>query len=251
MRNDERALATELRRLGQDITVAGDDDELIAQVLTRLHAEPAPRELGRSARVREWLRARRRAMAAALAALMIGLALTPPVRATVAEWFGFGGVIVRQAPPPRSSHAPSPPAVGSDLTLRQARELVEFTPVAPTALGPPDGVEVSGDHRMLSLTWSEDGQTVRLDQFDGTLSPLMGKLAHSANIFTDAGVEYLWVDGPHEVVVVNPDGSERRESARLAGRTLIWERAETTLRLEADMSRARAVTIARSVRPIG
>lgn len=257
MRTDERdrALAAELRRLGQDVAVTGDDDELVAQVMAGLQAEPAPRRPARTAghrqRAGDWLRARRRAVVAALAALLVGLAITPPVRAAVAEWFGFGGVIVREAPHPGPRTAPPPPSATSDLTLRQAGELVTFTPVAPSALGTPDGVEVSGDRRVLSLTWSDNGRMVRLDQFDGTLSPVMAKLAHDVGIFTVAGIEYLWVERPHEVVVVDPDGTERSESARLAGSTLIWERAGTTLRLEADVTRERAVVIARSLKLAG
>lgn len=260
MRADDRdrVLAAELRQLGHQLTVAGPDAKLVDLVMARVSAEPAPPAHRPFARVAElgqrtWdgLRTRRRAVAAALAAVVIGLALTPPVRAAVIEWFGFGGVIVRQAPAPAPSTAPPPPAAESELSLERARELVAFEPVAPTALGSPDGVEVSRDRRVLSLTWTGNEGPVRLDQFDGRLSPVMAKLAYGAQTFVVAGTTYLWIEGPHEVVVVAPDGTDRTESARLAGRTLIWERAGTTLRLEADVPRDRAVAIARSARGIG
>lgn len=251
MRIDERdrELAAELRQLGREVTVGAPDAELVDQVMARLSAAPTPlpRPFAEHARrFWDWLRARRRAAAAALAAVLIGLALTPPVRATVADWFGFGGVVVREAPAPGPSTAPPPPPAESAVSLDQARRLVTFDPVLPSALGRPDGIEVSGDRRVLSMTWTSPGDgPVRLDQFDGTLSPVMAKLAHDATRFTVAGTTYLWIERPHEVVVIDQDGRERTESARLAGSTLIWERAGTTLRLEADVTRDRAMAIAR------
>lgn len=260
MRADERdrVLAAELRQLGRELGVDHPDADLVDRVMARVSAEPATPRRRPFARVTEYgrrildaVRARRRAFAAALAALLIGLALTPPVRAAVAEWFGFGGVVVREAPAPGPSTAPPPPGATSKLTLQQARDLIAFDPVVPSKLGPPDGVEVSRDRRVLSLSWTggDDGP-VRLDQFDGSLSPVMGKLAYGATTFTLAGTTYLWIERPHEVVVVDRDGRERTETARLAGSTLIWERGNTTLRLEADVSREGAVAIARSVRAV-
>lgn len=260
MRNDDHgdALAAELRELGRQVTVEAHDEGLVTQVMARVAAEPAPRAPGRLAwwaergqRTRDWFRGRKKAVAAALAALLIGLAATPPVRAAMAEWFGFGGVIVREDPAPAPSIAPPPPAAESGLSLTQAVDLVAFTPVLPSALGRPDGVEVSGDRRVLSLTWSDSSPgALRLDQFDGTLAPVMAKLAHDATLFDVAGTQYLWFAEPHEVVVLDLDGTERTESARLAGNTLIWERSGMTLRLEGDLSREHAVVIARSVRVV-
>jgi hypothetical protein len=47
---------------------------------------------------------------------------------------------------------------------------------------------------------------------------------------------------------LDPNGNVRDAPARLAGPTLVWERGDLTLRLEADVSKARALAIARSVR---
>jgi hypothetical protein len=56
----------------------------------------------------------------------------------------------------------------------------------------------------------------------------------------------LWFEEPHEVVLLEPDGSRRTESAHLAGHTLIWLDDVTTLRLEGDLSLECAVEIAES-----
>jgi hypothetical protein len=52
------------------------------------------------------------------------------------------------------------------------------------------------------------------------------------------------------VVLLDPDGSRRTETARLAGHTLIWPRGDTTLRLEGDLTLEEAVRIAESAMPV-
>lgn len=255
MRTDERdeRLTAELRALGRAVNVAAPDQELIDSVLARVAAEPKPRASGpraRAGRALDWMRARKRAVAAALASVLVALALTPPVRATVTDWFGFGGVIVRERPAPAPSSAPPPPTAELGLSMARARELVRFTPVVPSALGAPDGIEVSADRRVLSMTWDTANGVVRLDEFDGRFSPVLGKFAHRVTRFELDGHPALWFDEPHEVAVVGPDGVMRVESARLAGNTLIWERDGTTLRLEGDLERERAVGIARTARAV-
>ena len=58
----------------------------------------------------------------------------------------------------------------------------------------------------------------------------------------------LWVAGPHVVMYLDATGRVVADRARRAGRVLLWEQGEFLLRLEADVSRARALQIARSVR---
>lgn len=255
MRNDDNdALVADLRALGQELTVPTQDELLVTKVMTRLADEPVPSRSRRAetvGRAGDWLRTRRKAVAAALTAVVVALALTPPVRAAVAEWFGFGGVIVREDPGPGPTSAPPPPAAGSRLALEDAGALVGFDPMVPAELGRPDGVAVSDDRRVLSLSWRDAGETaVRLDEFDGRLAPVFGKLAATTAMVDVDGVTYLWFSAPHEVVVLDHDGRERTETARLAGRTLIWERDGMTLRLEGEMSMDRAITIARSAAPL-
>ena len=87
------------------------------------------------------------------------------------------------------------------------------------------------------MSWSadEDG-VVRLDQFDADLD--FSVLKTTPDVFFAAvdGNDALWFEEPHEVVLLEPDGTRRTESARLAGHTLIWLDDGTTLRLEGDLS---------------
>ena len=199
------------------------------------------------ARLATVLRHRRRAVAAVVAGILLALVLTPPVRATVADWFGFG-IIVRPGPQVPSA-SPPPPAIG-DLTLEEAAALVSFPPVVPRALGMPDRASVSGDRRIVSLSWEPAGDhgPLRLDEFDATLEPRFVK-----NSMIE-GVEYIEIDGrpalwfaePHTLELLEDDGTVRTESARPAGPTLVWQSGGVTLRLEGAATTSEAVKIARS-----
>jgi hypothetical protein len=186
----------------------------------------------------------------AAAAILVTLLATPPVRATVADWFSFGGVLVQRGSPAPGTVSP-PPTVAQGRSLSEAADVVDFPVWLPAELGVPDGVEVSADRRMVSMSWTTGEQdVVRLDQFDARLDFTVAKRAPGVYYASVGGTDALWFEEPHEVVLIEPDGSRRTESARLAGHTLIWQVGFTTLRLEADVSRERAVEIAESVVPV-
>jgi hypothetical protein len=238
-------LVADLLALGRTIPPRPVDDAFVRRVATGISAVPptsrtAPSRTARSRRVR--------AAVAAIVAVVVGAVAVPPVRAAVADLFGFGGVLVREEPGPAPSTAPAPPGATSDLSLAEAADLVPFRPAVPTALGDADGVEVSADRRVLSLTWETADGTVRLDQIGARLDYAFAKSATGVAFVTVGGDFALWFPEPHEVVVLEPDGTARHESARLAGHTLIWERGTVTMRLEGDLTRARAVAVAETVR---
>ena len=92
-------LEQELRELGRTLIVTPPPDDLAERVLVRVRTEEA-RQRGRLSTWWGWLTSsRRRLVAALVAALLIGLVLTPPVRAAVVEWLRIGGVLIRSAPP--------------------------------------------------------------------------------------------------------------------------------------------------------
>lgn len=239
------ALDSELRALGATLGTALDDrgpapGDVATAVLLRLDAEPAP-----ASRAPARPSVRRRLAVAAVAAV-VALGLTPPVRAAVGEWLGIGAVAVRPGPPEPSAGAP--PTATAGLSLDEAAELAGLTPVVPPALGPPDGVEVSGDRRVLSLTWGDGDATIRLDQFADPVSPVYLKTAvvgTTATPVTVGGREAWWFATPHDLVLLAPDGTERTETARVAGPTLVWLDDGVTFRLE-GADRARAAEIAGS-----
>ncbi len=249
---DEARLRADLGALGRALHVPPlDEGAVAASVLTRLEEEPASPLRTRIARVR-WsrpvlaLQRRRRIVLVALGGALLGLVLATPVGATVADWFGFEGVLVR--PGPSVSQGTPPRAATGNRSLEEASALVDFGPVVPRALGAPEAVEVSPDRRLLSMTWHGPTGLIRLDEFDGGLAPVFAKTAsRGAAEFVDLGGAYaLWFRQPHDVVLLDDHGRERTESARAAGPTLVWESEGVTLRLEGVPDRRRAVEIARS-----
>ncbi|MEU4092784.1 hypothetical protein [Streptomyces sp. NPDC026673] len=236
-------LPEELREAGRRLEIpAPSPDSVAEQVLARLLAEAVPGAVapGRAARARAWAAARWRALTAVLCGLLVVLVLTPPVRAAVADWFGFGGVVVHRDPTATPGAGAPPPVRGDEPTAGA---------YVPAELGEPDGVAFTDGGRVLSMSWRVEGRTVRLDQFRATIDVVFLKRVGSAGEWIDMGGDTgMWFAEPHYVQLVGPDGRSRREPPRTAGPTLVWQRGQTTLRLEGVPDRARALAIAESAR---
>ena len=244
---DPAGLEARLVELGRSLDLPAPPD-LRSAVLVRL-AQPSSRRawaqrfvvqlrLGRR-------RARRRIAIAVVTALLIIGAITPAGQAAVARIVhAFGVVLQLGSPtaPPRPERLPSQ----SSASLEQARRQVGFAVVVPAGLGTPDQVSVSDGGRVLSLIYSSGAVSARLDEFDGSVSPVfLKRLSVNAQQETLPGDTWaVWIEGPHDVVYVDAAGTEHTESAHLATHTLIWAVAGVTLRLEGDITREAALSIA-------
>jgi len=251
-------LEDELRALSRTLPVAPPPGDLAERVL---HAVRARRQRRRLVRGWHWLtRTRRRLVAAVVAALVIGLALTPPVRAAVVEWLGIGGVLIKTSPALPNNPRTERTSLAGSATQHQAGRVARtgssarrFAVGVPEALGPPDSISVSIDRRVVSMDWGTGGKRVHLDQFDGTISWVFVKRTRSpvtgANV---NGQDAVWLADAHEIAYVDRSGQERSVQARISGPCLVWVRptavSPVTLRLEGDLSLGRAVTVAESVR---
>jgi hypothetical protein len=244
-------LEDELRALGQTLVVVAPREDLVERVLTRLPAVPRRRRTPLA-----WLMARRRRLVAVIiAVVLLGLGLTPPVRAAVVEWLRIGGVLIRTEPPvagPAPTPQP-PPRTGRTVTLAEARDLVSFAVGIPAALGMPERIAVSDDRRVVSMDWGGGAGQVHLDQFDGRLSWLFVKRAREPfEVARVDGRDAVWFATAHEVSYIDRSGQERTEQSRIAGPCLIWERparrALVTVRLEGNLARTEAVMVAESMR---
>ncbi|MEU8221905.1 hypothetical protein [Kribbella sp. NPDC048915] len=213
------SLEDELRSAGRSVVVPPVDDGLTAAVLTRVADVP----------VRKRLRDRWRAFLAGFLVLLAGAALTPPVRATVAEWLRIGGV---QAQPVGSgpTTAPPPPTATGHLSLEAAARVAGFTPKLPQALGAPSGVEASAG--FLAASWG----SVRLEQFQSGLELRYIKQYWEELEFMPE-LDGFWFSTPHELVLVDS------RVIRVAGPTLVWVRDGITYRLE-GVGKARAIELA-------
>ena len=277
-------LPAELRALGRSLDARGGDggeasgsETMVERVLAQILAEQIPvpvQEAGptgmreRLRAVRRWTRIRRRALVAALCGVLTVLVLTPPVRAAVFDWFGFGGVEVRYDPSAVPSAGAEVPGCGRSVTLAQAGRRAGFEPVVPDALGVPDAVTVTGEPRgrfLVSLCWREGGRTVRVDEYPARLDIGFAKTVREppewlslSGTVPPEGIQdpALWFARPHLLGfwLVDADGDRYTREERTAGPTLLWTHVaggvpgeNLTFRLEGVGSKARALEIARSL----
>ncbi|MFD9001369.1 hypothetical protein ACFV0T_10425 [Streptomyces sp. NPDC059582] len=274
-------LPDELRELGRSLDPPGTaarSESMAERVLERILAErlpvPVAEPPGRAERLRalrRWTGARWRSLTATLCALLAVLVLTPPVRAAVFDWFGFGGVEVRYDPSAVPSPGAEVPGCGRSVSLAQAARRTGFEPLVPRALGVPDTVTVTGEPRgrsLVSLCWRERGHVVRLDEFPARLDVGFAKTVREQPEWLSLGTAppvgglqdpALWFPRPHLLSfwLVDADGTRFTREQRTAGPTLLWTHAtdtgtgtgsdDVTLRLEGVASKERAVEIALSL----
>lgn len=275
----ERAsrLPEELRALGRSLDAPGAGggagaESMVERVLEQILAErlavpvaqpPGPGERLRA--VRRWTRTRWRALTATLCGLLAVLALTPPVRAAVLDWFDFGGVEVRYDPSAVPSPGAEVPGCGRSVSFAQAERRAGFAPLVPKALGTPGAVTVTAEPQgrfLMSLCWREGGHTIRLDEFPQRLDPSFAKTLREPPEWIALGGppgadgvqdHALWFPHPHLLGfwLVDDDGDRFTRTERTAGPTLLWIHhgggASVTLRLEGVASKERAVKIAQSL----
>jgi hypothetical protein len=259
--------------------------DIAGAVLARLEteaAEAAPargtdRPGGRWRRDRASLRGPRRlapvlgwTLAAVLAALGITMAASPSARSAILEWLGLKSVkIERKAPTatPQPIHGQlgEELALGDGVTLDEARRRAGFTVRLPGALPPPDAVyfdappppggRVSFVYRpQPGLTRSpRTGTGLLVSEWRATVSPVVEKAAGGGakleRFRVDGNPAYFISGKPHGVAWMDQNGQVDFEDQRLAGNTLLVERAGgLLLRIEGDITRDDAVRIARSLR---
>ncbi|MFB6841251.1 hypothetical protein [Streptomyces sp. NPDC056361] len=261
----DEGLPDELRELGRRLRVPDVDGGTMAErVLAQLLAErvptpvpePSPVRSRWWASVRGGARERWRALVAGFTGVLIVLALTPPVRATVADWFGFGGVAVRYDPDAHVPAGGTVPGCPEPVPLADAGRLAGFEPLIPEALGVPDAVVVTGSaargRAVIGLCWRDGDRTVRLDEFPARLDIGFAKQVRTRPEWVDLpdGAHGYWFAAPHLLTFPMTDGSGAAwtHEVRTAGPTLLWTRngGALTFRLEGIPDRERARRTAES-----
>jgi hypothetical protein len=195
---------------------------------------------GRLQRRRQWLR---RPLAIALAVLVVAIGAVlavPPARTAILDWLGLRNVsIVRVDELP-----PTDPIVRLDLGRETSLARAPLWALVPD--DEPDRVFV--DDGTVNLVWGDPHKPRLL------LTEFRGEAFIEKLIQPDDDVEALrvdgspgaWVEQPHVVLFKDLRGRVRESSARLAGKTLLWQHGEVTLRLEGDLTKEEALRIARS-----
>jgi hypothetical protein len=224
--------------------------ELAPRVRTRLAAGRAPRA--------PFTRRHTLALAFALLAVAIGAVMAvPQTRAAILEFFHLRGVAierVEELPTVSTQQDFNKLFVGEPVSLAEARRRADFEVVVPEALGDPDGIyyQETPPGGMVSFVYGTLEQPRALvTEFHATVKDVILKKAaadteiEAVNVDGEPG---YWLSGePHDFSYLDENGEFRQELVRLAGNTLLWERGPLTLRLEADVPKAQALRIARSV----
>jgi hypothetical protein len=198
-----------------------------------------PEEPDVTAAVRARLRPRpRRRWLAIPAVVVLLVAAVPPARSTVLDWLGIGGETIERVPR-QPTTAPSPLDLGTRIPLPRDA-------LIPAALGRPAAAYEDG--AILTLRYPR----ALLSEFPGhTNERYVHKLAGPdtrVEAVTVDGEPGFWISGAaHSVLFEDPSGRIIEARGRLAGNALVWRRGDRTLRLEADIPKARALAIARSI----
>ena len=202
--------------------------------------------------------------AAAVLLLVAALAFT---------WLGLHTTIYRvpnlQTPTPHSGGV-----LGSNLHLgnrvagvADAQRQVSWQITVPSSLGPPDAVYVKlekdggpsqGEVTLVYATApgvgpsAQTGVAVLVTEARGSVDENFFRklLGPDSTVETVSfrGQTAFWISGhPHDFLFVGADGQVQQDTLRLATNTLILNLDGTVVRIEGDMSKDRALSIARSL----
>ena len=252
--------------------------DISARVRERIARERAPA-------TRRWLPsvAWPRSAPVRRSALLAGLAILVLAGVVVAAAVGIPGIRIIFLPGSDAPDAPSPVptvatparptpdplgvglALGERVTLEEALERISFPALVPTSpgLSSPDAVYVSRSSAggRLSLVYRArpglpeartTGVGLLITEFDGRINREgMEKLVDEGTTVEEVevdGADGYWLEGATHVFVDLGTGREFEDDrVRLAGNVLMWDADGVSLRLEADVSRDVALTIARSM----
>jgi hypothetical protein len=194
----------------------------------------------------------RRPVALALAVLVvaIGAALAvPAARTAILDWLGLRGVHIV-----RVDKLPPAPVIGNldlgrPVTLAGARRRAPWLRVPDDA---PDSVYMSTaiPGGKFSLVWgARTSPRLLLTEFRAREAYIEKLIRPEAKVEpVDVGDVGVWLEEPHVLFFTDRGGRFRQNTARLAGKTLLWQQGDVTLRLEGTLSKEDALRIARSAK---
>jgi len=225
--------------------------DIAARVRERIAAEPAQRP-------HVTLFPARRALVVALAVIAVSvgaLMAVPGTRAAILEFFGLRGVAIERVETLPTVPKQTELNLGSPMSIEEVEALVDFELVVPERLGEPDEVYYLDfpPGGMVSFVWgSAENPRALFTQFRATVTDIIFKKAAAETMIepvTIAGRQGYFLSGaPHVFNYLDANGEFREDTVRLVGNVLLWEHGPLTLRLEADVTKAEALHIARSTR---
>ncbi len=243
----ELDLEQELRSLGPELAWPAAPD-LVPSVRARLASGPERRPFFR------------RPLVVALAALALAVAAAlavPPARTAILEFLQIQGASVERVEEPPSV-ARVDLGLAVPVPLDEARARLGFRPLVPDfpGLGRPDAMyldQYAFGGQIVFLYGTEEKPQLLVSEFRGDTNPsLIGKQAGPGTsiepVTVGDGQPGFWVSGePHEFMYLGPDGAPRVDTIRLAANALLWQDGPLTLRIEGDVTKDRALELARAL----
>jgi hypothetical protein len=237
-----------LRSIGQNVDYPATPD-VAGRVRRRLAAGEQPR--------RSFLSRRAVVIALAVLAVSVGAVLAvPPARSTVFDWLGIGNVTIRYVEelPPVSKATPDL-GLGERVSLGEARRLAGYRIRVPMVDGlhePPKVYYRDDPARQVAFLYgSEDEPKLLITQANagGAVQKLVGAGTEVELVVVEPGTAGAWLSGAKHNLFYPGGEVHGEEPFRLVGNALVFETpAATTVRIEAEISKAEAIRIARSMR---
>ena len=179
---------------------------------------------------------RKRIVAFLLALVVVGggtLAVSPAARSTVLEWLGLKSVRIER----------TEPRIGASLDLGPVIDLPKGTRV-PKALEDPEVHDTTLPDGTSVVSLVYEGP-ILVQVFKARVTPFIEK-----TVGMGADVERVkdgyWITGAHGFAYESPSGGAF-EQQRLSDKVLLLERGGDLIRVEGNISKARALEIADSI----
>jgi len=212
-------------------------------------------------------RRRRRVALLALALFLLvpatALAVSSDLRNRVLDSFGLRDVkITTVTRLPEAGPEVRPLQLGRRISLARARKDLAAAVGAPGVLGVPDGIFEQPLSTGVDVTWSYDASTIAdrlgprrrvlVSFVRGTIfKTILGNTVPSATktirFEIDGQPALLLAGPPHLLLQLYGAGGLEQTHTRFAGTTLLWQRPELLIRIEANLPRSVLIRIARSI----
>jgi hypothetical protein len=233
-------LERQLTALGATIAYPPAPD-LVSKVRPRLEARDAP------------TRGYRR-LTLALVVLVLALAVAfavPPARTALLRFFHIRGATVERVEVLPAAEPQTARDLGHPFGRAAAESRVGFGLVLPRGAQPDRIYVLEGAVATIPLRWH--GKKLLLSEFRNDDALLLKKLV-AAQTFVEplqvGGVDDgLWIQGGRHVLIwLSRTGSFREKPARVSGNILLWMHDPLTLRLQGQLSKGDALSIAKELR---
>jgi hypothetical protein len=234
------SLEIRLQALGHELELPAEPDMATA-VLDRLEGRrPFP-----------W----RRAAALAFALVVIAVAAAfavPQARTAILRFFHIGGeTIVRVETLPPAVERSEAAGLGSPLSRAKAEQTLGFRLLLPPVHGKaPERVYLLGDS-LGTVFLRSHGHPVLLSEFGSPGEIGLKKLTidqTEVQWLRVGGRDAVWIRGTHTLTYFDRELGFREQTIRIRANVLIWTRGNLTLRLEGELTRSQAISLARTIR---